>query len=88
MVKRVGVGAALALTAFLAVPGSALAQGGAVEALKGELDITWVMVAAVLVLFMQAGFLLLEIGFPGSAVTLASSTGLWESCEREVNSLM
>ncbi len=63
MVKRVGVGAALALTAFLAVPGSALAQGGAVEALKGELDITWVMVAAVLVLFMQAGFLLLEIGF-------------------------
>ena len=31
--------------------------------MKGELDITWVMVAAVLVLFMQAGFLLLEIGF-------------------------
>ncbi|MGH2985988.1 MAG: ammonium transporter, partial [Solirubrobacterales bacterium] len=30
---------------------------------KGELDITWVMIAAVLVLFMQAGFLLLEIGF-------------------------
>ena len=31
--------------------------------MKGELDITWVMVACVLVLFMQAGFLLLEIGF-------------------------
>ena len=41
-----------------------MAQGqGAVDTVKGELDITWVMVACVLVLFMQAGFLLLEIGF-------------------------
>lgn len=31
--------------------------------LAGELDITWVMIGAVLVLFMQAGFLFLEIGF-------------------------
>lgn len=31
--------------------------------LAGELDITWVMLGAVLVLFMQAGFLFLEIGF-------------------------
>ncbi|MGH2950774.1 MAG: ammonium transporter, partial [Solirubrobacterales bacterium] len=63
MRMRVGLGAALALSAFLALPGTAFAQGGAVEAIKSELDITWVMVAAVLVLFMQAGFLLLEIGF-------------------------
>lgn len=64
MSKRVSLGALLALGAFLAMPGVALAQGqGAIETVKGELDITWVMVAAVLVLFMQAGFLLLEIGF-------------------------
>src|SRR5665811_284362 len=31
--------------------------------LAGELDVTWVMLGAVLVLFMQAGFLFLEIGF-------------------------
>ena len=63
MTKRVGLGAVTALTAFLALPAVASAQGGAVDIVKGELDITWVMVAAVLVLFMQAGFLLLEIGF-------------------------
>ncbi|MGH2985448.1 MAG: ammonium transporter, partial [Solirubrobacterales bacterium] len=62
MIKRVGFGAVAALVASLAIPGSALAQGGVGE-VKGELDMTWVMVAAVLVLFMQAGFLLLEIGF-------------------------
>jgi Amt family ammonium transporter len=65
MKKRVGFGALVALAACLALPGMALAQGGGgiVESVKGELDITWVMVACVLVLFMQAGFLLLEIGF-------------------------
>jgi Amt family ammonium transporter len=50
------------LALALVVPGSALAQGG-VGAVKTELDMTWVMVATALVLFMQAGFLLLEIGF-------------------------
>jgi ammonium transporter, Amt family len=34
-----------------------------VEALAGSLDVTWIIVAAVLVMFMQAGFALLEIGF-------------------------
>src|SRR5688572_24154743 len=64
MRMRMGLGAVMALAALLVLPGSALAQGqGALEAVKGELDITWVMVACVLVLFMQAGFLLLEIGF-------------------------
>ena len=64
MKKRMGLGALMALAVFLVLPGSAMAQGqGALDTIKGELDITWVMVACVLVLFMQAGFLLLEIGF-------------------------
>ena len=66
MTKRMGFGALAALAALLALPSMALAQGGGgigVETVKSELDITWVMVACVLVLFMQAGFLLLEIGF-------------------------
>jgi Amt family ammonium transporter len=58
---RLSLGVLTALTAALIVPSVASAQG--VNAIKGELDITWVMFAAVLVLFMQAGFLLLEIGF-------------------------
>jgi ammonium transporter, Amt family len=63
MKMRMGFGAVVALVAFLALPGAAMAQGGAVEAVKTELDMTWVMIATALVLFMQAGFLLLEIGF-------------------------
>jgi Amt family ammonium transporter len=62
MKKRLSLGVGLSLLACLALPGSAFAQTG-VETVKGELDITWVMVAAVLVLLMQAGFLFLEIGF-------------------------
>jgi Amt family ammonium transporter len=60
--RFLGVGALAALLA-LALPSAALAQGAGVDAIKSELDSTWVMVAAVLVLFMQAGFLFLEIGF-------------------------
>ncbi len=60
--RFLGVGALAALLA-LALPSAALAQGAGVDAIKAELDSTWVMVAAVLVLFMQAGFLFLEIGF-------------------------
>ncbi|CAN5511042.1 ammonium transporter [soil metagenome] len=63
MKKRLGLFSLLALLASLALPGAAFAQGPGVEVLKGELDITWVMVAAVLVLLMQAGFMLLEVGF-------------------------
>ncbi len=61
MTKRLSLAALMAMVAALALPSVASAQG--VNAIKGELDITWVMLAAVLVLFMQAGFLLLEIGF-------------------------
>ena len=64
MRKRLGVAASLAVIACLALPSVASAQGAnAISNLRSELDITWVMVAAVLVLFMQAGFLFLEIGF-------------------------
>jgi Amt family ammonium transporter len=41
----------------------AFAQDGAVAALDVELDNLWIMVACALVFLMQAGFLLLEIGF-------------------------
>ena len=62
MKKRLSLGVGLTLLTCLALPGSAFAQGQ-IETVKSELDITWVMVAAVLVLLMQAGFLFLEIGF-------------------------
>jgi Amt family ammonium transporter len=62
MKKRLSLAAISALALALVVPGSALAQDG-LGAVKTELDMTWVMLATVLVLFMQAGFLLLEIGF-------------------------
>jgi Amt family ammonium transporter len=60
-----GLAAVLALVASLALPGMAFAQEAAVDpaALDLELDMTWIMVATALVFFMQAGFLLLEIGF-------------------------
>jgi len=62
----------LGVTALIGLlPGTALANtAGAVEKLQtglgatiDELNITWVVVSAVLVLFMQAGFLFLEVGF-------------------------
>src|SRR3954449_11171559 len=63
-----GVGAGL-LTA-LAVPGAALADGDTLsQAVAGKLpaDVAinsiWVLVAGILVMFMQAGFAFLEIGF-------------------------
>ena len=64
MIKRLGLGALLALTVSLVLPGMAFAQD-AVDpaALDIELDNTWIMVSCALVFFMQAGFLLLEIGF-------------------------
>jgi Amt family ammonium transporter len=60
----------LALLALLAAPASALATTDDLkQAVDGKLGDTvpintmWVIVAAVLVLFMQAGFAMLEIGF-------------------------
>ena len=62
MKKRLSLGVVLATGASLALPGAALAQDG-LGAVKTELDMTWVMLATVLVLLMQAGFMFLEIGF-------------------------
>ena len=57
-------GALFALAALLALPATALAQDGpSVEEVASSLNTTWVIVAAVLVMFMQAGFAFLEIGF-------------------------
>jgi Amt family ammonium transporter len=55
----------LALLAALAVPGSALADTFDAKGLPQTVGINsiWVIVAAVLVMFMQAGFAFLEIGF-------------------------
>jgi ammonium transporter, Amt family len=62
--------AALGLGVLLALPATALAQGGDPGGLgqklrdtAGQLDVTWILVATVLVMFMQAGFAFLEIGF-------------------------
>ena len=61
MKKRLSLGALVVLGASLVLPGVASAQG--LGAVRTELDMTWVMLGTVLVLLMQAGFLLLEIGF-------------------------
>jgi len=54
----------LAAASLLALPAAAFAQDATtLETVKGELDVTWVIVAGILVMFMQAGFAFLEIGF-------------------------
>ena len=65
MTKRLGLIALLALAVSMLAPGMAFAQDAAVDpaALDLELDNTWIMVSCALVFLMQAGFLLLEIGF-------------------------
>jgi Amt family ammonium transporter len=57
-------GALLAAGALLALPATALAQDGpTLEDVTSSVNTTWVIVAGVLVMFMQAGFAFLEIGF-------------------------
>src|SRR5918997_2100966 len=52
------------LLLVLALPALALAQDGPTVAdLSLAIDTVWVIVAACLVLFMQAGFAVLEVGF-------------------------
>jgi Amt family ammonium transporter len=65
MTKRLGLIALLALAVSLVLPGMAFGQDEAIDpaALDLELDNLWIMVACALVFLMQAGFLLLEIGF-------------------------
>jgi Amt family ammonium transporter len=63
-VKKIGIASLLAMVAALVVPGIASADVAEDLAAKSlELDMVWVAVATVLVFFMQAGFLLLEVGF-------------------------
>src|SRR3712207_7176764 len=52
------------LLLVLALPALAVAQDGpTVQELSLAMDTVWVIVAACLVLFMQAGFAMLEVGF-------------------------
>src|SRR5256885_7255223 len=69
-VVQLGLVALLALAAGLLVPASALADATDLKkSIAGKLDLsvgvntTWVIVAGSLVMFMQAGFAFLEIGF-------------------------
>lgn len=69
MTKRLGLAAAVALVASLAIPAIASAQEGTdllatrIANNNLELDMVWVAVSCALVFLMQAGFLFLEIGF-------------------------
>ena len=59
------VGAGLAALGVLALPGIAHAQDApdAVQTLGTQVNLLWVVIGAVLVIFMQAGFALVETGF-------------------------
>src|SRR4051812_9793112 len=58
------IGLGLAATALLAMPGIASAQeADPVETLGKQTNLLWVVLGAVLVIFMQAGFALVETGF-------------------------
>src|SRR3954470_19401477 len=68
--RRAGPLALLALAAFLVLPASALATADDLRQAQTDaglgtipIDTMWVVIAAVFVLLMQAGFLLLEVGF-------------------------
>jgi Amt family ammonium transporter len=61
--SRLTAAALLTLLAALLVPSAALAQDADPNTIASELNTTWVIVAGVLVMFMQAGFAFLEIGF-------------------------
>src|SRR5437016_10759654 len=67
---QLGLVALVALAAVLLVPASAMADATDLKkSIAGKLDLsvgvntTWVIVAGSLVMFMQAGFAFLEIGF-------------------------
>ena len=64
MKKRLLVAATLAAAASLILPGAAFAQGTPIlDTPDASINTMWVVVAAILVMFMQAGFLFLELGF-------------------------
>ena len=62
--RRIALAAGVPLGVLLVAPGAALAADGpTLEDSISAVNTTWVIVAAVLVMFMQAGFLFLEVGF-------------------------
>ena len=62
--RRLGLLSAIAMVMVLALPAVAFAQDSpTVKDLSLAVDTVWVVVAAVLVIFMQAGFAMLEVGF-------------------------
>jgi ammonium transporter, Amt family len=62
--RRLALLTTTVLTLLLALPAIAFAQDGPTVAdLSLAMDTVWVIVAACLVLFMQAGFAMLEVGF-------------------------
>src|SRR4051794_16168145 len=62
--RRTAVAACVSLGVLLMAPAAALAADGpTLEDTISAVNTTWVIVAGVLVMFMQAGFLFLEIGF-------------------------
>jgi Amt family ammonium transporter len=64
MRRKILAAAALAALASLVLPGAAFgAEGPTLNETVSGINTTWVIVAAVLVMFMQAGFAFLEIGF-------------------------
>jgi Amt family ammonium transporter len=64
MKRRLTIAAPVAAVASLLVPGMALgAEPAILETPEASINAMWVIVAACLVMFMQAGFLLLEVGF-------------------------
>jgi Amt family ammonium transporter len=64
MKKRLLAAVPVAVAASLILPGAALAQQTPVlDTPEASINAMWVIVAGVLVMFMQAGFALLEIGF-------------------------
>jgi ammonium transporter, Amt family len=69
LLRTLGRALPTAMLALTSLPAAALAQdepldlNAAVPQAIEQLDVTWVLVATVLVFFMQAGFAFLEIGF-------------------------
>jgi len=64
MKKRLLIAGPVAALASLILPGAAFgAETPILDTPEASINAMWVIVAAVLVMFMQAGFLLLEVGF-------------------------
>jgi len=63
MKKRLLIAGPVAAIASLALPGAAFGATPILDTPDASINAMWVIVAGCLVMFMQAGFLLLEVGF-------------------------